>query len=195
MRISVSSLLAACAALTLTLNVAAEEAICPAAKTEATSASAQCSASQACSASQQCDASKTQTVMLKLRNARDDAKLAKALAKLEGVSAVQTCSESKFTKVSYSGDKVCADKIMAALKDAGYKIKARRVSYAVEDLACGSCSEKLSTALNKVKGVSDAKVCHQSKMAVVDFDPAAVTGEKVLATIQASGYKATEATN
>lgn len=144
--------------------------------------------------STQCSATKGQYVMVKLKGG-DQANISKAFGKLEGVSAVETCNESKFTKVAYSKDKVCADKIMAALKEAGYKVETQRVTYAVDGLSCGACCDKVGKALSKIKGVSDAKVCAESKQAVVDFDPARTSADKVMAAIDSAGFKASEALN
>ena len=132
--------------------------------------------------------------MLKVKGRHPEA-LGAALTKIDGVSAVDTCSESKFTKVAYNKDKVCADTIMAAVKEAGYKIETRRVSFAVEGLTCGGCADKASQALSKVKGVSEASVCHESKVATVDYNPNRVKAEKLIAALDAVGFKATESIN
>ncbi|MBL9126254.1 MAG: cation transporter [Verrucomicrobiales bacterium] len=160
-----------------------------------------CDASKACcatkataAASGTCCASKGNHVMLKLKGGKSDS-VSAALAKLEGVTAAETCSESKFTTISFDKEKVCSSKIMAALADAGYKVRTQRVTYAVEGLACGACSTKVTKALSKVRGVSDAKVCTESKQAVIDFNPNRVSVEKILAALDASGFKATEAVN
>ncbi len=176
--------------LTLQAEVKAEE--CPAGKTPCCAAAkADCSAT---AKAECCATAKASAVTLKIKNA-DNAALTAALGKLDGVTSVATCAESKFTKVGYSKDKVGSDKIMAALKKAGYQIETQRVTYSVDGLACGACTDKVSKALIKVKGVSDQKVCAVSKTAVVDFNPNKVSAEKVMAAIDAAGFKATEGVN
>lgn len=156
---------------------------CPAAKATTAAKGATC-----------CPASAgTQSVMLKVKG--NSEAVGKVLTSLEGVSAAETCSESKFTKVAFNKDKVCSDSIFAALKKAGYRVEAQQVTYAVDGLACEACVDKVSKALSKVKGVADAKVCHISKKAVVEFDPNKVSADKVLAAIDATGFKASEAAN
>lgn len=160
----------------------ADCAACPATKASATSTSGTCCAS------------KGNYVMLKLKGGNPEA-ISQTLAKVDGVSTASTCSESKFTTISYDKDKACSSTIMSALKTAGYKVQAQRVTYAVEGMSCGACSDKVSKALSKLKGVSDAKVCSESKQAVIDFNPSKVSEEKILATLDASGFKASTAVN
>lgn len=166
---------------------------CCAAKT-ATATAACCAASKVAAASPSCAANGGAYVMVKLKRA-DNAAIQQSLARLDGVTSVETCSESKFTKVAYSQDKVCTDKIMTALKASGYKIEAQRVTLAVDGMACGACESKVTKALAKVKGVSDSHVCSQSRQAVVDFNPKKVSSDAILAAIDAAGFKASLAAN
>jgi len=164
-------------------DCAASKTCCPAAKSTSTGTD-----------SSTCCASKGNYVMLKLKGG-DAGAISQTLSKVAGVSTADTCSESKFTKISFDKEKVCSTKIMAALKDAGYKVQAQRVTYAVDGMSCGACSSKVTKALTKLKGVSDAKVCTESKQAVIDFNPNKVTTEKILATLDATGFKASEVVN
>lgn len=187
LRLIVASL--ALASLPVALH-AGEGATCSSAKACcATTTAAKCEASAST-----CSASKGPQVTLKLKGGRN-ANVGTTLAKLDGVTTADTCSESKFTTIRYDKDKVCASKIMAALQDAGYRIQTQRVTYAVEGMSCGACSSKVTKALSKLRGVSDAKVCAESKQAVIDFNPGRVSADKILATLDASGFKASEAVN
>lgn len=183
-------------ALSLTLAARAEDAKPCCADTQAkTAAKADCcAAAQAKAGSGECCAASGQYVMIKVKGRHAD-RLGTALAKLDGVSDVSTCAESRFTKVAYDKDKVCADKILAAVKDAGYRVETRRVAFAVEGLSCGACATKATQALSRVKGVSDAKVCSESKMATVDFNPNKVKAEQLFAALDAAGFKAAGSVN
>ncbi|MGE3308837.1 MAG: heavy-metal-associated domain-containing protein [Limisphaerales bacterium] len=173
--------------LTLT---AATETTCAASATCASATAATASTASACCASE----AKGDYVLLKLKGGKR-ASLTQALAQVQGVGATETCGESKFTRISFDKEKACSTEIMAALKKSGYRVQAQRITYAVEGLACGSCATQVSKALSKVKGVSDAKVCSESKQAVVDFDPNKVSAEKILATLDATGFKASAMVN
>ena len=141
-----------------------------------------------------CCAAKTQHVSLKIKNA-DGSGLQKTLASVKGVGSAETCSESKFTTIAFNKDQVKQAKIRAALKKAGYEIEAQRVTLAVQGMSCGSCADKISAALSKVKGVADAKVCSESKTATIDFDPAKSSADKLIAAIKGAGFKASESLN
>jgi copper ion binding protein len=166
---------------------------CCAAKTTST-AGACCAASKVSSTAPSGSTDGASYVMVKLKRA-DDAAIQKSLAKLDGITSVETCSESKFTKVAYSHDKVCSDKVMAALKASGHKIEAQRVTFAVDGMACGACETKVAKALAKVKGVSDSHVCSESRQAVVDFNPKRVSSDAILAALDSAGFKASVAAN
>lgn len=186
MNLSLRTLLTAAALITAPLALrAADDAKACAAD------SAGCSAAKTAAC---CSSAKQQHMSLKLKSAGGGDPQT-ALAKVKGVSGVETCSDSKFTTVAFDKEVVREAKIRSALKKAGYQIEAQRVTYAVQGIACGSCADKISTALSKVKGVSETKVCSESKTATIDFDPAKVSAGKIMAAISGAGFKATESVN
>lgn len=68
---------------------------------------------------------------------------------------------------------------------------ARIATLDVEGMTCGACSTSVRVVLKKLHGVSDATVLFEEKRAVVHYDPAKVTPEKMVETIQAKlPYKA-----
>ena len=71
------------------------------------------------------------------------------------------------------------------------KSDAPSVSFAVKGMTCGKCSGKVSTALKALEGVSDAKVCHKSGHAVVQFDKTKTSKAKIQAAIDATGFAVT----
>jgi len=183
-------LVASAALVILPASLQASDAACPA--TKACCASTPTSTTSTSSGT--CCASKGDYVMLKLKGG-DAGAISQTLAKVDGVSTADTCSESKFTKISFNKEKVCSSQIMSALKDAGYKVQTQRITYAMDGISCGASSTKVTKALSKLKGVSDTKVCSESKQAVIDFNPNKVTTEKILATLDATGFKASEVVN
>lgn len=62
---------------------------------------------------------------------------------------------------------------------------------AIEGMACSVCAAKVTAALKKLDGVKDAKVSHKNNEAVVQYDPAQVTLEKLVRVIREAGFKAT----
>lgn len=57
-------------------------------------------------------------------------------------------------------------------------------------MTCAACSARVQRALEKEPGVSDANVNLMMKTATVSFDPSAVTPNRLIDTIRATGYGA-----
>lgn len=66
----------------------------------------------------------------------------------------------------------------------------RTVTLKVEGMTCSSCGLTVRVAIKKLDGVKDAKVNVPSKEAVVEYDPAKVTPEKIVEAINKAGYAA-----
>jgi Cu+-exporting ATPase len=67
------------------------------------------------------------------------------------------------------------------------------VTLTVEGMTCASCSVAVRTALKKLDGVRDARVSVEKKRAVVDYEPAKVTPERMIEAVNKLGYKASVA--
>ncbi|MCS1407200.1 MAG: Copper-exporting P-type ATPase A [Verrucomicrobia subdivision 3 bacterium] len=119
------------------------------------------------------------------------AELDKALTSLDGVKA-ESCSKSHLTKVAYDASKVKLEQVLAAFKKAGVKLEGQQIELAVNGMACGACSSKVSKALTKLNGVLNGAACHQSKKAIVLFDPTKVKAEKIVAAINSTGFTVAE---
>jgi Cu+-exporting ATPase len=65
-----------------------------------------------------------------------------------------------------------------------------RVELPIQGMTCASCAMRIEKRLNKLDGV-EASVNYATENAAVAFDPALVTPEDLLATIEAAGYAAT----
>lgn len=67
----------------------------------------------------------------------------------------------------------------------------RTATLQIEGMTCGACATSAKIVLEKLDGVSDAKVSFKEKQAVVTYDPAKVTPEKMVEAIHANlPYKA-----
>lgn len=113
----------------------------------------------------------------------------KALKAIEGVKEASACAESKVAKVAYNPEKVKDRQLAAAIRKAGYKVEAETIAVKVDGLSCGACSDKVGKKLAGLKGVTEQKVCHESKQAVVTFDPEKVSTKDILAAIDSTGFK------
>ncbi len=112
------------------------------------------------------------------------------LAAIDGVTVKKVCHQSGCAVVNYDPKKVRKEAIAAAINQGKFKVAAERVCVSVEGMTCGKCSEKLTTALNAVDGVTVKSVCHKSGKAVVDIDCAKSCRTTVVKTITATGFKA-----
>lgn len=54
---------------------------------------------------------------------------------------------------------------------------------------CGGCVRHVNNGLEKVEGVTSVSVSLPNKNATVQFDPQKTTIEKMVAAVQAAGYK------
>jgi copper chaperone len=60
----------------------------------------------------------------------------------------------------------------------------------VQGMTCNHCVMRVAKALKAVTGVKDAQVDLQKGEAIVTYDEATVTSEKLAATVTEAGYKA-----
>ncbi len=64
-----------------------------------------------------------------------------------------------------------------------------RVELAIEGMTCASCASRVEQRLNRLEGVS-ASVNYAGEHAAVRFDPAQMSLEDLIATVEAAGYHA-----
>jgi copper chaperone len=71
--------------------------------------------------------------------------------------------------------------------------RAAVTTFHIDGMTCGSCATAVRQVLKKVDGVKDARVSYEEKKAVVTYDPAKVTSEKIARTVSEKlpTYKAT----
>lgn len=65
-----------------------------------------------------------------------------------------------------------------------------RVVFAVEGMHCGGCASGIQSMLRRTEGVISADVSYERREAVVVFDPARTSREKIMEAITNLGYKA-----
>ena len=83
----------------------------------------------------------------------------------------------------------------AAFAEAAAKVastEGTKASYKVEGLTCGSCSEKVATAINAVEGVLLSAVDYQTGRVEIVFDQQKPSFVKLEEALASTGYKITE---
>lgn len=68
--------------------------------------------------------------------------------------------------------------------------KGSKVAFDVTGMTCGSCTSKVSAALEKIDGVSAAAVDYQTGRAEIAFDGEKTTSAALLEAIVSTGFKA-----
>lgn len=68
--------------------------------------------------------------------------------------------------------------------------KTERVVVAIEGMSCAGCAAGIKAMLKRTPGVVSAEVSYENKEAVVDFNPAETSREKIIEVINNLGYKA-----
>src|SRR5262249_42867089 len=65
-----------------------------------------------------------------------------------------------------------------------------RVTIPVEGMTCAACSLSIRKALKKLDGVKAIEASHDKGQAVITYDPAKVSPERMVQAINDLGYKA-----
>jgi mercuric ion binding protein len=65
-----------------------------------------------------------------------------------------------------------------------------QVTLAISGMHCSSCAEGINAMLKRTEGVVKTDVSYEDRQAVVDYDEAKTSPEKIVAAIEKIGYKA-----
>ena len=71
------------------------------------------------------------------------------------------------------------------------KINMEKVILDIAGMRCGACAIGIELAIAKKKGVKNARVSLNERMAVVEYDPAIVAVSDIAKTVNDLGYIAT----
>jgi mercuric ion transport protein len=66
--------------------------------------------------------------------------------------------------------------------------KKKKVTLSVDGMTCASCEHHIESEVIKLSGVSSVKASYVGKSATVEYDPAKVDEEKIIAAINKTGY-------
>src|SRR6185503_4777598 len=68
--------------------------------------------------------------------------------------------------------------------------KAAKIAFPVSGMTCAACQARVQRALTAEAGVIDASVNLVTRSAAVQYDPSAVTPQRLVAAVRATGYDA-----
>ena len=116
--------------------------------------------------------------------------VAKSLKGIEGVTVQSLDHKTGIAVVDFDASKAKKAEVAGAINQGEILITAERVTVPVAGMTCGSCSNKVTEALNAVEGVTVQSVCHKSGKAVVDVVADKSDRAAVVKVITDAGYKA-----
>ncbi len=64
------------------------------------------------------------------------------------------------------------------------------VKVKIPSMDCTACAVNIERTLRKVEGVARAEVVFKTKEAAIEYDPARISAEKIVAAIDETGFKA-----
>ncbi|MEO6866403.1 MAG: heavy metal translocating P-type ATPase [Gaiellales bacterium] len=131
------------------------------------------------------------------------ASVEKSLAALDGVSAASVNFATEQAAVDYDPAVVSPKQLVAAVESAGYSaqlppaaattsapIGDQHLELPIEGMTCASCVASVEKSLAALDGVSAASVNFATEQATVDYDPAIVSPEQLVAAVEDAGYSA-----
>ncbi|MGC4377915.1 heavy metal translocating P-type ATPase [Fictibacillus sp. Mic-4] len=115
-------------------------------------------------------------------------RIEKVLNKMEGVEANVNLAMEK-ASVAYDPEKTSFEMIEQKIEKLGYGIAKEKVELDIEGMTCAACSARIEKGLKRMSGVSNAAINLAGETGIIEYDPAAVTVDELLAKIEKLGYK------
>jgi len=134
-----------------------------------------------------------QTVQLKIPIVNMDCAncaltIEKEIRQVEGVSRANVNIASSTAFVEYKPSTANAEKIVGAIRKAGYKAGQNSLTLRIGGMYCGSCVTKIENDILSKPGVVSASVDLASETAVVQYIPAEVNIDEMKKSIESLGY-------
>jgi copper ion binding protein len=95
----------------------------------------------------------------------------KALNQVPGVAKASVNIASEKASVHFNNGAVPADKLIAAVRDAGYEVPMATITLPIGGMTCASCVSHVEGALAGIPGVTGASVNLATEKATVQYVP------------------------
>ena len=116
----------------------------------------------------------------------------RVLKKLPGVSAASVNFASEQAAVTFDSAEARLAQILEQIRGAGFAVATARVDLGLTGMSCANCAATIERTLNKkVPGVVQAAVNFASERAAVEYLPAAVSVDELIAAVAGAGFGAT----
>ena len=116
-------------------------------------------------------------------------RIEKSLNKIDGVKAQVNLATEK-ASIAYDPQVVSVDEITEKIEKLGYGVITEQVEFDVFGMTCAACSSRIEKVLNKQVGVAQATVNLATESASIEYNPAVISQEDLIARIQKLGYDA-----
>ena len=111
-----------------------------------------------------------------------------ALKEIEGVTEANVNLATERARVMYSED-VPVNKMVSAVRDAGYDVGTEKAVLPIVGMTCASCSAHVEEALSKLDGVLSANVNLATERATVEYIPGLVGMDEFRRAVSEAGYE------
>ncbi|PTM58615.1 heavy metal translocating P-type ATPase [Desmospora activa] len=118
-------------------------------------------------------------------------RIEKGLKKVEGVLDANVNLASEKAKVTYDPDQVSMAEVERKIDSLGYRVPREKVDLEITGMTCAVCATRIEKGLNKLEGVTDARVNLALETATVKYSPHQIAVKDILDRVEAIGYKAT----
>ena len=116
-----------------------------------------------------------------------------ALSGLEGVESASVNLAAERATVVYDPEKVSADAMRKAVRDAGYDVAFNEIVLSISGMTCATCAKTIEEALLSLEGVHSATVNLAIDKARIQYDPQRVRVADIKRAISEAGYEVIEA--
>jgi Cu+-exporting ATPase len=114
----------------------------------------------------------------------------RSLKKVQGVTEATVNFATEQASVSFKAGEVSVNDLMEQVRAAGYGVATARAELGLTGMSCANCAMTIERTLKKVPGVVTASVNFGSDKASVEYVPAVINVEAMVAAIQRAGYNA-----
>ena len=117
------------------------------------------------------------------------ARVEKAIAAVEGVSDSVVNLAIERATVTYNPHRTSTGAVVAAIREAGYKVPDVTASYPVLGMDCANCATRVGRVVQRVPGVTEATVNLASEKLTVTYLPGVVAPGELAKVVEGAGYE------
>src|SRR5918992_3131875 len=112
----------------------------------------------------------------------------RTLSGKEGVAGASVNFATEKASVTYEPAATSPDKLIGAIRDAGYGADVREVTFEVKGMTCASCVGRVERVLKNVPGVLEASVNLANERATVEYLAGEVEPRELEKAVEGAGY-------